>query len=304
MFAAIVTSFPSGGSYLNDVVVSDAIEYDEFTSGKRTEGIYTVCSAFIPKFVSLFAQAIPLSLLSIIGFIPTENGYVHSQPLQVVYYLKTVFAIIPMILCVLSFYYKLKFPIKDEINEQIKNGIELQKTQFELMKKDNVNYYKIYDPVYETKYISVIPNTDEFNVKNSIKTKDFLNHFISYRFLFLIYKGELKELKKILKAVIVICSALGMISILILLYTFEYLSEQKYSFIPITDLFVITALVIIIILFYLKLKALNRVLDGEFELDNRLVKLFIFAKMKNNRELIFQDENKDGMKSRKEKKLE
>ena len=304
MFAAIVTSFPSGGSYLNDVVVSDAIEYDEFTSGKRTEGIYTVCSAFIPKFVSLFAQAIPLSLLSIIGFIPTENGYVHSQPLQVVYYLKTVFAIIPMILCVLSFYYKLKFPIKDEINEQIKNGIELQKTQFELMKKDNVNYYKIYDPVYETKYISVIPNTDEFNVKNSIKTKDFLNHFISYRFLFLIYKGELKELKKILKAVIVICSALGMISILILLYTFEYLSEQKYSFIPITDLFVITALVIIIILFYLKLKALNRVIDGEFELDNRLVKLFIFAKMKNNRELIFQDESKDGMKSRKEKKLE
>jgi MFS family permease len=304
MFAAIVTSFPSGGSYLNDVVVSDAIEYDEFTSGKRTEGIYTVCSAFIPKFVSLFAQAIPLSLLSIIGFIPTENGYVHSQPLQVVYYLKTIFAIVPMILCVLSFYYKLKFPIKDEINEQIKNGIELQKSQFDLMKKDNVNYYKIYDPVYETKYISVIPNTDEFNVKNSIKTKDFLNHFISYRFLFLIYKGELKELKKILKAVIVICSALGMISILILLYTFEYLSEQKYSFIPITDLFVITALVIIIILFYLKLSALNRVLDGEFELDNRLVKLFIFAKMKNNRELIFQEDGKDGMKSRKEKKLE
>jgi Na+/melibiose symporter-like transporter len=120
MFAAIVTSFPSGGSYLNDVVVSDAIEYDEFTTGKRTEGIYTVCSAFIPKFVSLFAQAIPLSLLSIIGFVPTENGYVHTQPPQVVYYLKTTFAVIPMILCVVSFFYKLKFAIKDEINDQIK----------------------------------------------------------------------------------------------------------------------------------------------------------------------------------------
>ena len=97
IFAAIVTSFPAGGSYLNDVVVSDAIEYDEFKSGKRTEGIYTVCSAFIPKFVSLFAQAIPLSIMSIIGFIPTESGYVHTQPLAVIYYLKLTFAGIPMI---------------------------------------------------------------------------------------------------------------------------------------------------------------------------------------------------------------
>ena len=40
-----------------------------------------------------------LSLLSIIGFVPTENGYVHTQPTQVIYYLKTTFAVIPMILC-------------------------------------------------------------------------------------------------------------------------------------------------------------------------------------------------------------
>ena len=297
MFAAIVTSFPSGGSYLNDVVVSDSIEYDEFTTGKRTEGIYTVCSAFIPKFVSLFAQAIPLSLLSIIGFVPTENGYVHTQPPHVIYYLKTTFAIIPMILCVVSFFYKLKFPIKDEINEQIKKGIELQKKEFDLLKKDNVNYYKVFDPVYDRKYVNIISNTDEFNSKNSVKTKDFLNHFFSYRALFLIYNGELKELKKILKAVIIICSACCLFSVLLLLYTFELLSEQKYSFIPITDLFVITALIITIILFYLKLKALNRVLDGEFELDTKMVKLFIFAKMKNNRELIYKDN--ENIKSKK-----
>jgi hypothetical protein len=235
MFAAIVTSFPSGGSYLNDVVVSDAIEYDEFTSGKRTEGIYTVCSAFIPKFVSLFAQAIPLSLLSIIGFVPTENGYVHTQPIQVIYYLKITFAVVPMILCVVSFFFKLKFPIKDEINEQIKKGIELQKKEFEIMKKENVNFYKIYNPVYECKYINIIPNTDEFNAKNSVKTRDFLSHFFSYRALFLIYNGELKELKKLLKAVIILCSAVCLFSFIILLYTFEYLSQQKYSFIPITD---------------------------------------------------------------------
>ena len=288
--AAIITSFPAGGSYLNDVVVSDAIEYDEFKSGKRTEGIYTVCSAFIPKFVSLFAQAIPLSIMSIIGFIPTESGYVHTQPLAVVYYLKLTFAGIPMILCVTSYFFKLQFPIKDEINEKIKKGIELQKMEFEKMKKENINYYKLYDPVYERKYVSIIPNTDEYNPKNSVQTKDFLNHFITYRALFLIYNGELNSLKKILKAVIILSSALSFFSFIVLLYTFEYLSVQKYSFIPITDIFILTALIIIIILFFLKLNALNKVINGEFELDKKMVKLFIFSKMKNNREFIFNDE--------------
>jgi hypothetical protein len=50
-------------------------------------------------------------------------------------------------------------------------------------------------------------------------------------------------------------------------------------------------LVITIILFWLKLNALNRVIDGEFELDTKMVKLFIFAKMKNSKELIFVNEN-------------
>ena len=298
--AAILTSFPAGGSYLNDVVVSDSIEYDEFTSGKRTEGIYTVCSAFIPKFVSLFAQAIPLSVMSIIGFIPTENGYVHTQPVAVIYYLKATFAVIPMILCVVSYFFKLKFPIKDEINEKIKKGIEIQKIEFEKMKKENINYYKLYDPVYDRKYVSIISNTDEYNQKNSVLTKDFLSHFISYRALFLIYNGDLKLLRKILKSVIILSSILCLFSFLVLLYTFEFLSEQKYSFIPITDIFVITGLVIIIILFFLKLNALNRVIDGEFELDTKMVKLFIFAKMKNNKDFIYQDDNK----IKKDKKIE
>ena len=298
--AAILTSFPAGGSYLNDVVVSDSIEYDEFTSGKRTEGIYTVCSAFIPKFVSLFAQAIPLSIMSIIGFIPTESGYVHTQPVAVIYYVKATFAVIPMILCVVSYFFKLKFPIKDEINEKIKKGIEIQKIEFEKMKKENINYYKLYDPVYDRKYVSIISNTDEYNQKNSVLTKDFLSHFISYRALFLIYNGDLKLLRKILKSVIILSSILCLFSFLVLLYTFEFLSEQKYSFIPITDIFVITGLVIIIILFFLKLNALNRVIDGEFELDTKMVKLFIFAKMKNNKDFIYQDDNK----IKKDKKIE
>ena len=288
LFAAIITSFPSGGSYLNDVVISDSIQYDEFFSGKRSEGIYTVCSAFIPKFVSLFAQAIPLSVLSIIGFVPTERGYVHTQPKAVIYYIKTIFGLIPIILCVISFFFKLLFPIQDNLNELIKIGIDLQKNKYEKMKKQNVNFYKIMDPVYQKKQINIIPNTDENNEKNSVKTKDLCEHFYSYKFLFLIYNNELGELKKILKGIIFILIAASLISFIVLLYTFEYLSQQKYSFIPITDLFVLTGLIIFGILFYLKLNAVQRVIDGEFKLDHKLVKLFIYAKMKNREELLYK----------------
>ena len=40
-------------------------------------------------------------------------------------------------------------------------------------------------------------------------------------------------------------------------------------------------------------KKANEVIDGEFELDKKMVKLFIFAKMKNNQELIFDENNKN-----------
>ena len=76
-----------------------------------------------------------------------------------------------------------------------------------------------------------------------------------------------------------------------MLYTFEYLSEQKYSFIPISILFILTALLIVIILFFLKLNALNRLINGEFELDKKMVKLFIFSQMKNNKELLYGEQN-------------
>ena len=37
------------------------------------------------------------------------------------------------------------------------------------------------------------------------------------------------------------------------------------------------------------MKALNKVMDGEFELDKKMVKLFIFSKMKNNKDLLYDD---------------
>ena len=279
--AAIFTSFPTGGAYLNDVLISDIIEYDEFSTGKRAEGIFTVFSALIPKFVSLFAQAIPLSILSIIGFIPTEKGYVHSQPSSVIYYIKIVFAIIPIILSIISFFFKMKYPISENCNSLIKKGIEIQKKNFDLMKRNKINYYKINDPVFNVEHVNIIPNTNEV-VNNSLKTKDLCEHFTNKSELLMIYHNNLEILKKILMRKIIIGLFLCFIFFVIILYSFNLLANQKYSFIPIGDVFALTFMIIFVIFWFLKINSLNKAIDNEFVLDRRLVKLFIFYKIVNN----------------------
>lgn len=64
IFVSFCCSIPAGGAYLNDVFISDIIDYDEFICGQRNEGVFTVFSAFVPKVVSIFAQAIPLTIMT------------------------------------------------------------------------------------------------------------------------------------------------------------------------------------------------------------------------------------------------
>ena len=80
MFLSVLNAIPAGGAYLNDVFLSDIIDYDEFISGQRSEGLYTVFATFIPKIVSIFAQSIPLTILGIIGFVSSKNGQNMTQP--------------------------------------------------------------------------------------------------------------------------------------------------------------------------------------------------------------------------------
>lgn len=57
-------SIPGSGAYLNDSLMSDIIDYDEFLTHSRNEGIYTVFTTFIPKLVSIFAQSVPMIMLA------------------------------------------------------------------------------------------------------------------------------------------------------------------------------------------------------------------------------------------------
>ena len=280
VISAIFTSFPTGGAYLNDVLISDVIEYDEFLTGKRAEGIFTVFSSLIPKFVSLFAQAIPLSILSLIGFIPTEKGYVHIQPNGVIYYIKIIFAVIPIFLSIISFLYKMKYPISDNSNKEIKKGIEIQKNKFSSMKRNKINYYKLIDPVYKNPHVNIIINNE--NGKNILMTKDLCEHFNNRKDLLLIYNNNLEQLKNKLIKEFSGFIVLTTIFFVLIFFSFNLLSNQKYSFIPIADVFTITFLIIFDIFWILKISAVNQAIKKEFIVDKKFVKLFIFYKIANN----------------------
>ena len=171
-----------------------------FSTGKRAKVIFTVFSSLIPKFASLLDQAIPLSILSLIGFIPTNKAYVHVQPNIAIYYIKIVFAVIPIILSIVSFVFKNKYPIKEKYNILIKKGIEVQKMNFNTIKKKKINYFKLTDPVFNVEHINI--NTNEI-INNSLMTKDLCNHFNRKDDLMMIYQGKLELLKnKLMKKII------------------------------------------------------------------------------------------------------
>ena len=59
-----IIAFPASGIYLNDAILTDCIDYDEFMTMKRNESIYSVFQVFIPKLVAIIAQSFPLAIMS------------------------------------------------------------------------------------------------------------------------------------------------------------------------------------------------------------------------------------------------
>lgn len=58
-----INGFPLGGIVLNQAILADVIDYDEFLHYTRQEGCFTVFGTFIPKVVSVPAAVLPLSII-------------------------------------------------------------------------------------------------------------------------------------------------------------------------------------------------------------------------------------------------
>jgi len=112
---SLVNGIPMAAMFLNDAIVSQVIDYDaNLQGGERAEARFMLFQSFIPKVISIPASVLPLSALSAIGFVEPINGVAQRQPAIVVNYVQAVFFGVPTVLSLLSFWYKLSFPIRHD----------------------------------------------------------------------------------------------------------------------------------------------------------------------------------------------
>ena len=110
---ACIIAIPASGGYINDAILCDTIDYDEFMTLKRNEGIYEVFSVFIPKIVGIAAQSIPLAIMNFLDFVPSKNGVFFEQPNKVLEFIKFYSIGVPVLLSLISFYLKTFYPITE-----------------------------------------------------------------------------------------------------------------------------------------------------------------------------------------------
>jgi len=109
-----INGLPFGAKFLADAILSDIIDYDEFLTGQRNEATYTMFKSFLPKICAIPAAAVPLAVLESLGHVAPVNGVVQPQPEIISLYCKFVSVIIPTALSVLSLILKARFPLKDK----------------------------------------------------------------------------------------------------------------------------------------------------------------------------------------------
>jgi GPH family glycoside/pentoside/hexuronide:cation symporter len=108
------------GLFLGPSMQADVIDYDEFYTGRRSEGQYTAFWSILPKFVAIPSAALPIAVLAGIGYVPNA-----VQTPEVIFAIKAIFALAPAICGVLSFLIAWRYPITEKIHRAILAGVEL-----------------------------------------------------------------------------------------------------------------------------------------------------------------------------------
>ena len=97
-----------------------------------------------------------------------------------------------------------------------------------------------------------------------------------------IYNGDCYYLRAKVLAVLISSGIVFLLSVITLLYSFDFLSNQGLSFIPITSLFLISFCVVFFLIYLMKLFKLKKYLQGEIEMNNKFFKLLIYQKIINS----------------------
>jgi GPH family glycoside/pentoside/hexuronide:cation symporter len=98
---------------------ADVIDYDELHTGRRREAQYGAFWSIVPKFVVIPSAAIPLAILSGMGYVPNQ-----AQSPQVVWAIKAIFALTPAFFSLIALLIALRYPLSEAVHRAIRVGIQ------------------------------------------------------------------------------------------------------------------------------------------------------------------------------------
>jgi GPH family glycoside/pentoside/hexuronide:cation symporter len=108
-------------------IMADVVDYDELRTGKRREAQFTSLAGLIPKFVSVFAAALPLAVLGAVGYNPAMTSLSSDAVLTI----RILFALIPALFNVFVLVIIRRYPIGKQIHETIRDGIHARQQEAE-----------------------------------------------------------------------------------------------------------------------------------------------------------------------------
>lgn len=112
----LVMGAASGGQWITDSMVADAVEYHEFLTGQRLEAACSLWRSLLPKLASVCAVAFPVASLWSLGMLPPVAGLDQlsspSQPDTVRIYIVAVGAALPAALALVSAWIKCSYPLR------------------------------------------------------------------------------------------------------------------------------------------------------------------------------------------------
>jgi GPH family glycoside/pentoside/hexuronide:cation symporter len=108
-----------GGFFIGASMQADVIDYDELHTGRRREAQYGAFWSIVPKFVVIPSAAIPLAILSGMGYVPNQ-----AQSPQVVWAIKAIFALTPAFFSLIALLIALRYPLSEAVHRAIRVGIQ------------------------------------------------------------------------------------------------------------------------------------------------------------------------------------
>ena len=115
----------SGLWMLYGSICADVIDYDELHTGKRREGSFTSCGTYILKLGNSLGGFLAGVIISTIG----GNAALQSGAPATIYWVRIMFAGIPIVGMILVIVFILQVPLTKKICEEIRLKLEARRGQ-------------------------------------------------------------------------------------------------------------------------------------------------------------------------------